>query len=76
MVNEKIHYKWPCSIVMLNYQRVTTSLLHNYGNLKGLGPNPTGGLVSRDGSFVQRAPWEIISFGLLILLLLLDGDPV
>ena len=32
MFNVKIHYKWPFSIAMLNYQRVTVLTLHFYGS--------------------------------------------
>jgi hypothetical protein len=28
MFNGKIHYKWPFSIAMLNYQRVAITILH------------------------------------------------
>jgi len=61
MFNGKTHYKWSCSIAMLNYQRVS--------NLEGIGTPLTIQLLVqnfRDSSNVQMSPWAFngLSMGL------------
>jgi hypothetical protein len=36
MFNGKIHYNWPFSIAMLNYQRVFNIAMENYPCIDGL----------------------------------------
>ena len=31
--NEKVHYKWPCSIAMLTYQRIDTNMTNVFNHL-------------------------------------------